>query len=118
MFAVAEKGALTDMLELTGAGCWAAPGNTEEIAANFLRALALPAISPEESQAQWHKLFHYRSLTERLAALIWDLSRSPDRSVANLEENQVGLTEYESGIHIGAHHETRLERELERGVTE
>ena len=78
IFAVAQKGALTDMLEQTGSGLWADPENPAEIAANFLRALDLPVISPEEAQQRWYDQFHYRSLTACLAARFRDVSVDRD----------------------------------------
>jgi glycosyltransferase involved in cell wall biosynthesis len=85
IFAVAQKGALTDVLDETGAGIWAAPGNTDEIATNFLQALALPPLSPAEAHARWYARFHYLSLTERLATCFLDLVdplRRPTRTLA------------------------------------
>lgn len=73
IFAVAGKGALTDVLDETGAGVWAAPDKVDEIGAAFLRALALPSLSPDEAQRRWCDRFHYRSLTARLAAWCIDL---------------------------------------------
>jgi glycosyltransferase involved in cell wall biosynthesis len=70
ILAVAQKGALTDVLDETEAGIWAEPENTNLIAANFLRALALPGLSPVEAQRRWYERFHYRPLTGRLAACI------------------------------------------------
>lgn len=67
---VAQEGALTSLLEETGSGIWADPENPDEIAASFLRAVALPAISPVEAQQRWHERFHYRVLTQRLASYI------------------------------------------------
>jgi len=78
IFAVAQKGALTDMLEQTGSGLWADPEDPAEIAANFLRALALPVASPEAAQERWYGQFHYRSLTARLAAHFRDLAFDRD----------------------------------------
>jgi glycosyltransferase involved in cell wall biosynthesis len=79
---VAQKGALTDVLDETGAGIWADPDNAEEIATQFLRALSLPALSSIEAQTRWRERFHYRSLTERLAICCRDVvdeSRRPTR---------------------------------------
>jgi hypothetical protein len=72
IFAVAQKGALTDALDETEAGIWADPEKTDEIAANFMRVLTLPRILPIEAQQRWYKRFHYRSLTGRLAGYIRD----------------------------------------------
>ena len=78
IFAIAQEGALTDMLEQTGSGFWADPRNSAEIAANFLRALDLPSVSPEEAQQRWYDQFHYRSLTAQLAAHFRDLAFDRD----------------------------------------
>jgi hypothetical protein len=74
ILAVAQKGALTDLLEETGSGVWAEAERPEEIATTFLRALALPAVSPAEAQSRWYERFHYRPLAGRLAACIRELA--------------------------------------------
>jgi len=81
ILAVAEKGALTDLLEETGSGIWTEPERPEEIAANFLRALALPVILPADAQSRWYKRFHYRPLAGRLAASIRDVVAASASSV-------------------------------------
>lgn len=74
IFAVAQKGALTDLLEETGAGIWADSEKPDEIAAGLLQALALPSFSPLEVQQLWYERFHYRSLTARLGACFRELA--------------------------------------------
>lgn len=65
MFAVAESGALTGMLEETGSGLWADPGDPAGIAAVLLRALREPPrLGMEE---KWARRFDYRLLTGQLA---------------------------------------------------
>jgi len=76
IFAVTERGALTDLLEATDSGIWASPENSVEIASKFLSALALKPQTPEEIQRRWAGQFHYRFLTGRLASLIRDSSRA------------------------------------------
>ena len=76
IFAVAKKGALTNLLEETGSGTWADSEKPEEIAAGLLKALALPALSSEEVQQRWYSRFHYRSLAARLAGSIRELLSS------------------------------------------
>lgn len=76
IFAVAEEGALTDLLRETGAGLWAEPKNVDAIADGFLRALELPACRPEEVQRRWASKFHYRSLSSRLAQMLREISAS------------------------------------------
>ena len=73
IFAVAQKGALTDLLEETGSGVWGEAESSEDISAMFLRALALPAVSPAEAKSRWYERFHYRSLAGRLATCIREL---------------------------------------------
>jgi hypothetical protein len=74
IFAVTQEGALTDVLNDTHAGIWVAPDNVEQIAANFLRAFALPTISPEEARERWYQKFHYRALTEQLATCFFEVA--------------------------------------------
>ena len=70
MFAVAERGALTELLDSTGSGIWADPGDRAGIAAGLLRALELPGVTPEEAERRWSSQFHFRSLTAQLAGWI------------------------------------------------
>jgi glycosyltransferase involved in cell wall biosynthesis len=74
IFAVAAKGALTDLLDSTGSGVWAEPGDPDGIASALLRALQLPAIPPEEVARRWSDQFHVRSLTAQLASWIRQLA--------------------------------------------
>lgn len=76
IFAVAAEGALTDILEETGAGTWADPGDPQEIAAKLLEALELPAALPSDVQERFGK-YHYRVLTSRLAEWIKEEIRAP-----------------------------------------
>jgi hypothetical protein len=79
MFAVAQQGALTDLIDLTHSGLWAEPGDPAGIAASLLRALELPAVPPQEVERRWSGQFHFRSLTAQLAGWIRQLAspRSP-----------------------------------------
>jgi glycosyltransferase involved in cell wall biosynthesis len=74
IFAVAERGALTELLDSTGSGLWADPADREGIAVGLLRALALPSVSPEEAERRWSSRFHFRSLTRQLAGCIRQLA--------------------------------------------
>jgi glycosyltransferase involved in cell wall biosynthesis len=76
IFAVATEGALTDILEETGAGIWANPADPQEIAAKLLEALKLPAVLPSDVQERFGK-YHYRALTSRLAEWIKEEVRAP-----------------------------------------
>jgi len=70
MFAVAPEGALTDVLQSTGAGISVSPESPGEIADGFLRALELPSRPREEMIRRWSNQYHFRSLTQRLAGII------------------------------------------------
>jgi glycosyltransferase involved in cell wall biosynthesis len=96
IFAVAQRGALTDVLEETGAGIWAAPESTDEIKAAFLRALVLPRCSPDEAQRRCER-FHYRLLTKRLAGWYVDLvesKRDSKRFTNSLPRSQFSTTRH------------------------
>ncbi|HVA62080.1 MAG TPA: glycosyltransferase [Terriglobales bacterium] len=68
MFAVTEAGALSQILAATGAGLWATPDDPEAIASQFLKALALPAITPAAAAHRWEATYHFRGLAGQLAA--------------------------------------------------
>jgi len=70
IFAVAEPGALTELLDHTGSGIWADPADPAGIATALLRALQLPGVTPEEAERRWSSQFHFRSLTAQLASWI------------------------------------------------
>jgi glycosyltransferase involved in cell wall biosynthesis len=74
IFAVSEKGALTDLLDLTGTGVWADPGDSSAIAAGLLKALQMNPVSPEEVTRRWDNRFHFRSLTGKLAGWLRNLA--------------------------------------------
>jgi hypothetical protein len=85
IFAIAARGALTELLESTGAGVWAEPEDADGIASSLLRALQQPAISPEEAAKRWSDRFHARSLTAQLARWIGQLAarQSPGPEVSD-----------------------------------
>ena len=70
IFAIAEPGALTELLDSTSSGIWADPADPAGIAAGLLRALELPSVTPEEAERRWSSQFHFRSLTAQLAGWI------------------------------------------------
>lgn len=70
IFAVAEEGALTGLLEATESGIWADPSDASDIAAKFLRALSLKSRAPEDVEQRWAGKYHYRELARNLAERI------------------------------------------------
>jgi len=77
IFAVANPGALTDLIDSTGAGVWADINDPKDIAGKLLTALQLPIRSQEEVQARWDGQFHYRALAAQLAEQILRVARPP-----------------------------------------
>lgn len=73
IFAVAQPGALTDVIAETGAGVWAGENDLFEIGGKFLHALTLPAQPAEVIQQRWMERFHFHSLSRQLAKWIRDL---------------------------------------------
>jgi len=67
VLAVAEEGALTDLIQETQAGIWCDPSDTNQIGNALLRALKLPARAPEEA-ARHFSGHHYRAIARQLAA--------------------------------------------------
>ncbi len=74
IFAVTEKGALSDLLESTRSGLWADPGDPRGIAGTLLQVLDLPALAPDEASQRWRNQFHFRFLTEQLATWLHQLA--------------------------------------------
>jgi len=70
VFAVAEPGALSELISHTGVGLWTGADNPREIAEKFLVSLTLPAKPAEVVQDRWAAQFHFRSLSRRLATWI------------------------------------------------
>jgi glycosyltransferase involved in cell wall biosynthesis len=66
IFAVAEEGALTDLIHETQAGIWCDPSDTNTIGNALLRALELPARGPEEAAGRFSG-HHYRAIARQLA---------------------------------------------------
>lgn len=73
IFAVAEAGALTDLLISTQSGLWASPRNPEEIASRFLQALELPRRTPDQVRRALAGRYHYRELSAQFAKWIEEL---------------------------------------------
>jgi glycosyltransferase involved in cell wall biosynthesis len=80
MFAVAEKGALPDLIDSTASGIWVSPRDPETIAETFLRALRLPKHSPEEVSQRLSGQYHYRALTRQLSSLIREVTAKEEAS--------------------------------------
>lgn len=76
IFAVVVPGALSELLESTGAGLWAGPDDTPGIATQFERLLAWPPGAPPERREEWRRRFHYHHLAGRLAAVISEVAAS------------------------------------------
>ena len=70
MFAVAEDGALTDVLRATESGICVGPSDPQQISAAFLEALRLPHTSPEDVKRRLNGEYHYRNLTKKLSLMI------------------------------------------------
>ena len=83
IFAVAEPGALTELLDSTGSGIWADPADPAGIAAGLLRALELPGVTPEEAERRWSSQFHFHSLTAQLAGWIRRLAAQRSTGVGS-----------------------------------
>jgi glycosyltransferase involved in cell wall biosynthesis len=67
ILAVAEEGALTDLIQETQTGIWCDPSDAKSIGNALLRALELPARAPEEA-ARHFSGHHYRAIARQLAA--------------------------------------------------
>ncbi len=74
ILAVAEKGALTELVDMTGSGAWADPNDVAGIAQALLKVLKMAPRTPEEVERKWDAQFHFRSLTRRLAGMLQELS--------------------------------------------
>jgi glycosyltransferase involved in cell wall biosynthesis len=68
ILALAEEGALTDLIQETQAGSWCDPSDAKSIGNKLLRALELPARAPEEAVRSFSGQYHYRSIARQLAA--------------------------------------------------
>ena len=79
IFAMVTQGDLSAMLKTTCSGVWAEPNDPEDIARKFMDALNLPMRSSEELE-RLKQLYHFRSLTERLAGWIRILTGGALRS--------------------------------------
>jgi glycosyltransferase involved in cell wall biosynthesis len=69
VFAMVKDGDLSAMIKTTGCGVWADPEDPEDIAAKFMEVLNLPVRSSVEAE-RLAQLYHFRSLTKRLAGWI------------------------------------------------
>jgi glycosyltransferase involved in cell wall biosynthesis len=76
MLAIVREGPLSDLVDATGSGLWADPDDPADIAIKLLRALALPVRSARDVRLLT-KQYQCRSLAERLAGWINDLTAVP-----------------------------------------
>ena len=79
MLAISEPGALTDILNETGSGAWAAPDDIDAIKAALFQVLRMPQKSPAEVSTRFGR-FEYRTLTETLASCVGTVVGSPQLS--------------------------------------
>ena len=77
IFAIAQQGALSSVMEQMGVGIWTAENDPHEIGKKFLLALSLSAQPAEAVQKRWAERFHFRSLSGQLAKWIWDIIDRP-----------------------------------------
>jgi glycosyltransferase involved in cell wall biosynthesis len=73
VFAVAQPGALSEVMTQTGAGVCCDEDDPRVIAEEFLVALASPAQEAEAVQERWAERFHFRSLSRKLSKWIKEL---------------------------------------------
>jgi glycosyltransferase involved in cell wall biosynthesis len=106
ILAVADPGALTELLTAIGGGLWADINDPKDIAEKLLAALQLPTLSQSEVQTRWGSQFHYSGLAAQLAAQVRQVARpsaaylstrAPQRPVEKLRSGK-GL--YPSGIPV------------------
>jgi glycosyltransferase involved in cell wall biosynthesis len=77
ILAIAEQGALTNLIEATGSGVWADPRDPERIGHMLLETLALPPRPPEAIE-RFASRFHPEHLTAQLAS--WFRQLAAERS--------------------------------------
>jgi len=69
IFAVAEEGALADLLGSTGSGLWAT-GDPRQIAQRFVEFLRLPRRTPECLEQNLNGRFQYRELASQFGGWV------------------------------------------------
>lgn len=79
IFAVGEPGAMSDILEESGAGIAADSRDPDMIAVRFLQAVRLPSRSPGQVQQLMATRYHARALAERLAGWLRDVGSPEER---------------------------------------
>jgi hypothetical protein len=72
IFAIADEGALTDLIKLTESGIAVGTQNVEDIEKGFLKILDFPSLSSDESIRKWSTKFHFSSLTAKVARVLVD----------------------------------------------
>jgi len=74
ILAIAQKGALTELLDMTGSGIWADPNDVDGIARALLKVLKMAPLTHTEVEKKWDAQFHFKFLTGRLAGMLQNLS--------------------------------------------
>lgn len=89
IFAVTEKGALSDLLDETQAGVWVSPESPDEIARRFVDFLEMPRRAPESLMLELNDRFHYRQLSSKLSDWMHTLlgREAPTRTFASSVAN-------------------------------
>jgi glycosyltransferase involved in cell wall biosynthesis len=77
MFAVVEAGALSDVIDDSGAGHWADPARPQEIAEKLLRTLEMQPRAPELAVRALEDRYHCRKLNRQLARWIEERAAAP-----------------------------------------
>jgi glycosyltransferase involved in cell wall biosynthesis len=78
IFAVAQEGALTDLLSSTQSGLWASPDSAPNISQRFHQVLQFSSRTPEYVQHNLSGKYHYRGLAGQLAAWVEEALALPD----------------------------------------
>lgn len=77
MFAIAEEGALTDILQATQSGVWASSSDSQEIAKVLMQALQLPRRTSAYVRNRFSAQYHYSGLAEQLSRLVREVVSGP-----------------------------------------
>lgn len=87
MLAIAEKGALSELLDRTRSGLHVDPAQPDKVASVLLNSLTLPRLSPQQLESLAGE-FHFKNLAKRLARWFQGLIGDPPDSAAEVvDEN-------------------------------